>query len=330
MRLRLRNIWRYRYQSRKIFRDAVFLMGLNRSYFSKARGARIVVYHGICRHDHLRFNTIFLTQKMFESHLKFYKQYFNVISLDEYYRGNFSDDRFNICLTFDDGFANNHKYVLPLLEQYELPAAFFITAVREAGYNILWNDHLSMAYKYGEHKYVFRNEEFLKDHYGKYKSSSTGKFLADLLREKDFEPKIELMQTLKLKRQVETDFWLQMTEEEIKELSDSKWVTIGSHGYYHNDLAKIPVASVKDEVSRSKEFLENVTGKEIEALAFPYGSYNKDAIHETKKAGFTKLLAAEFLFPDDVNDLSLRVRLIINPFISTVNQMYATISGNYE
>jgi len=328
MRFLSRNILLNRYKSRYISRDISSLMGSN-SNFSNARGARIIVYHGICLHDHLRFNTIFLTIKRFESHLKFYKKYFNVISLDEFYKGNFDNNKFNVSLTFDDGFANNHKYVLPLLEQYELSAAFFITAIREAGYGILWNDHLSIAYKYGPHKFIFRNQAFVKDHHGKYKSSTTGEFLSDTLRATGFEAKAELMQTLKLSKQVDSDYWLQMTEKQIKELSASKWVTIGSHGYYHNDLAKISPVSIKDELVRSKSFLENCTGKEIRTLAFPYGSYNEEVISKSKKAGYTQLLATEFLFPGDVNDQSLRERLIINPFISTVNQMHANINGKY-
>jgi hypothetical protein len=35
------------------------------------------------------------------------------------------------------------------------------------------------------------------------------------------------------------DYWLQMTTEEIKKASQSPFITIGSHGYYHNDLARI-------------------------------------------------------------------------------------------
>lgn len=38
-----------------------------------------------------------------------------------------SGDQAGVLLTFDDGFANNATNVLPLLEQYQAPAVFFIT-----------------------------------------------------------------------------------------------------------------------------------------------------------------------------------------------------------
>jgi hypothetical protein len=104
-------------KTRYLWGDIQHLTGANKIFYHKARGSRIIVYHGVCNDDPLKFNTLFLTQKRFEAHLKFYREYFNPISLDDHYAGYFSTEKFNICLTFDDGFANNHHYVLPLLEQ---------------------------------------------------------------------------------------------------------------------------------------------------------------------------------------------------------------------
>lgn len=311
-------------------RDAGWHLGLNLSFINNSRGARILVYHGICSKDQLKFNTIFTKLKSFESQLRFYKKYFNVISLDDFYARRFSDERFNICLSFDDGFANNHKYVLPLLEKYELPATFFITGVSDAGYDILWNDALCLAYRYGPYKFVLRGEEFIKGKDRKYISSVSGKKLADILRSETFEAKNELITLVgSCKHEASADYWLQMTTNQIKELAASKWATIGSHSYYHNDLAKTSATSLQEDLIASKKFLENTTGKEVKALAFPYGSYSENVVEAAKQAGYAQLLATEFLFNNSADDQSLRERLTVNPFISNINQMYANIRGKY-
>lgn len=312
-------------------RGARWQFGFDRSFISQAKGARILVYHGICRSNPFRFNTLFVTLKSFERQLRLYKKYFHIVSLDDFYQQRFSKDKFTICLSFDDGFANNYKYVLPLLEQYQVPATFFITGIRQAGYDILWNDILSIAGQYGPKKFIFQNEEFLKNASKKYISASGKKSLNDVLRSTGFESKVEMIQLFdKFKQQVEKDYWLQMTPAEIKTLSASKWITVGSHSYYHNDLAKISGAALQEDLAMSKKYLEDVTGKEVLSIAFPYGSYSKEAISKAKTAGYSQLLATEALCSDDVNETTLKERFTINPFISNINQMHANIRGNYK
>ncbi|MFA6085043.1 polysaccharide deacetylase family protein [Mucilaginibacter sp.] len=326
----------YSRSSRKahhLFGDAMHFVGTDNNIYSQARGSRIMVYHGICQDAPTRFNTLFITKATFEEHLKVYKKHFNIITLADFYDRRFSNDKFNICLTFDDGFANNYHYVLPLLEQYQLPATFFVTAINAAGYDILWNDFLSIAGKLGPAEFTFKNEIYYKNHYNKYVSFK-GVALAERLRHGSFDEKAELLHVLdKLtsfhRDKQHPDYWLQMTGEQIKALSASQYATIGSHGYYHNDLSLIDTASAEKEVVQSKNYLENLTGKEINSIAFPYGAYNADVLNIAQKTGYKQLLATEFNIPQDQSEPALRERLTINPFISTTNQMYATIRGEY-
>ncbi|HZE85636.1 MAG TPA: polysaccharide deacetylase family protein, partial [Puia sp.] len=214
--------------------DLGALAGRRIRLFKEARGARIVVYHGICREDPTRYNNIFLRQETFEAHLRFYKRYFHVISLDDYYHERFSSDRYNICISFDDGYANNHKYVLPLLEQYRLPAAFFVTGIRDAGYDILWNDFLGLISKYGPRKLNFNKEAFVKRRSSGYFSAAGGQSLKELIRSEGFHAKEVMMESLyplaPFRNMIpEQDYWLAMNGEQIRELSASPWVTIGAH-----------------------------------------------------------------------------------------------------
>ena len=316
-------------------RDMGYLLGINKRFFNNARGNRILIYHGICLRNHTKFNPIFLTLKTFEEHLKLYKKHCHVISLDDFYAQNFSKDKFNICLTFDDGFANNYKYVKPLLEKYQLHATFFITAIRDTGYDILWNDFLGIISKYGPETISYKNQTYYKGQHDKYISVDDGIKLVEKLRFADFTEKAEMMQLLYplgnfKKNKADEDYWLQMTKEEIRDLSRSEFVTIGAHGYYHNDLSRIDPDKATCELAKSKHYLESVTGKNINSFAFPYGAYNPAVIDEAKKAGYNQLLAMDFLYDDDKRDASMRERFTVNPFISPVNQLYATITRHYD
>jgi peptidoglycan/xylan/chitin deacetylase (PgdA/CDA1 family) len=237
--------------------DARHIFGLDKDLYQNARGNRIVLYHNVCKSDPHKFNTLFITAERFEEHLQYYKKYFNVVSLDDYYAGNFSN------------------YILPLLTKYRIPATFFVTAIRDAGFDILWNDMLSIAGYYGPEKFTYKNQTYRKNRNSKYVDDK-GVPYADKLRAAGFNEKAALMSILeqlngfKANRQ-DDDYWLQMTPVQIKTMSASAFVTIGAHGYYHNDLALIDPAAAAGEMTMCKEYLENITGKPINSFAFPYG-----------------------------------------------------------
>ena len=323
-------------ETKYLGRDIRHLLGLDEKFYREASGSRIMIYHGICQKDHTRFNPIFLKLKTFEQHLLFYKEYFHVISLDDLYRGELSRDKFNICITFDDGYANNYSYVLPLLRKYQLPATFFITAIREAGHDILWNDFLGILGKYGPAKILCKGEKFYKGRYNKYISEQSGQSIVEMLRSGGFGVKAEMMEELyplvpyMKNKSNDVDYWLQMTKEQIRELSLSPFANIGSHGYYYNDLASISAPDADDEMLRSKLYLEDITNRSVNSLAFPYGTYTPDVVESAKKAGYKQLLCMDFHFNEDRTDPIMKERFTVNPFISTTNQMYATITRSYE
>jgi peptidoglycan/xylan/chitin deacetylase (PgdA/CDA1 family) len=139
----------------------------------------------------------------------------------------------------------------------------------------------------------------------------------------------ELYPLAAFRQRKEEEFWRQMTEEQIGVMSSSPWVTIGSHGFYHNDLGRIPIPDAERELRLSRQFLEEWTGKPVCSFAFPYGTYTREAVKAALRAGYTQILALDYHHAEDRCDPAMRERFIVNPYISTENQMLATIKKTY-
>ena len=319
-------------ESDSLIRETGGRAGIYNHLYRNASGGRIVVYHGICKKDHTRFSPTFLEQHTLEAHLQFFKKHFRVVSLEEYFENKISS-QFAVCLSFDDGLANNLYYVLPLLEKYQLPATFFVTGVREAGYDILWNDFLNIITKYGPLRLEYKGNLYTKNRFGRYVNAE-GIALAEYLKRDDFSSKKEMMELLGTldgfrNNGNDEEYWRLLNDEELFTLSQSRWVTIGSHGYYHNDLARIDVEKASQEMVNSKQYLERITGKGIKAIAFPYGSYSPGVREAAIDAGYQQLLGTEMLLSEDNDNGNIKGRLTINPFIPVHAQMQAIIKGYY-
>ncbi len=106
------------------------LFALSRRRTRKA--ARILAYHGVSAtfDPHLNFDGFFVHPDVFERHLRTLAGHYHVMPLDELVTALRTGTELPDCataITFDDGYLNNFTEALPLLEQYRLPATFFVT-----------------------------------------------------------------------------------------------------------------------------------------------------------------------------------------------------------
>lgn len=65
-----------------------------------------------------------------------------------------------------------------------------------------------------------------------------------------------------------------MSKEHVRKISDAGH-EIGSHSLTHQDLVLISHKEAEYELSESKKILEDITGREIVSISFPWGSWNK-------------------------------------------------------
>jgi peptidoglycan/xylan/chitin deacetylase (PgdA/CDA1 family) len=72
-----------------------------------------------------------------------------------------------------------------------------------------------------------------------------------------------------------------LSKTDLKMLADSGLISIQSHTATHPDLTK--VENLYYELKDSKEKIQQITGKPVIALAYPYGNTNEHVVSETKK-----------------------------------------------
>lgn len=76
-----------------------------------------------------------------------------------------------------------------------------------------------------------------------------------------------------------------LSKEAIREMS-AYGIDIESHTLTHPHLNKLNYDQQLAELVASKKTLEEITGKEISSLAYPYGDFNDDSVKATKDAGY--------------------------------------------
>ena len=77
-----------------------------------------------------------------------------------------------------------------------------------------------------------------------------------------------------------------LDEKQIIEMQNSGLIEFGSHTLSHVNLSKINDEQLFLELEKSKKEVENITKKECEAFAYPYGKFDDKIVESTKKVGY--------------------------------------------
>ena len=109
---------------------------------------------------------------------------------------------------------------------------------------------------------------------------------------------------------------------QLREMSDSGLITIGSHTKSHPWIPTISVDEKKlwDELAGSKEILEEGLGKSVDFFCYPAGAFNDLAKETLKKAGYKGAFTTNPARKSDMGDIYAirRIKMSsasVNPFI---------------
>lgn len=238
-----------------------------------------------------------ITPENFESHLVFLKDNFKILRFEDEWEKNEGDA---VCITFDDGYADNLIYALPLLEKHKIPATIFVSSGYIGSAEEYWWDELSRlvmdAAKYPEY---FRLEDPLYQYI--WETDTLNKRL-DMLKSMHW--------MLKLDRDMKKiDNWisqlrvwsglgnggrienLPMNDQQLLFLGKSNYISIGAHTVHHRSLGARTYEEQEYEIRTSIKELEVRLNRKIDAFSYPFGSkvhYNNDTIKLCRENGIIK------------------------------------------
>lgn len=162
--------------------------------------------------------------------------------------------RLHACITFDDGYANNLR-ALPLLEEYRIPAAVFVSTAAVADARRFWWDVLFVERTRRGVSPVAIEREI---------ASLKGRDPASVANyvEREFGSQAAMPQS---------DLDRPLTVDELTTLSKSQFVTIGNHTKDHPLLTRLADEEVHEQLLAAQDYLGDVIGTRPRAVAYPNG-----------------------------------------------------------
>jgi len=252
----------------------------------------------------------------FEAHSKKKKKKCKVVSIEELadkvQRNKLG--RRNVAITFDDAYLNNYTIAKPLLENYNLPAAFFITDNNLVNQQPFWWDsleqliihtpvlpqHFSVEFNAELIEFDLQEEALLTDELAK----KHHRFIAyepNTLRSQLYYKLWEFMSPLEKRDQdafmIKIYSWAQveegsleiekcMTLDQLKDMAGNKLFTIGAHTQNHPALSYHSKQVQMAEVKNNKDFLETNLKQSVNYFAYPSGNYNATSLEVMQELNF--------------------------------------------
>ncbi len=231
-----------------------------------------------------------------------------------------------VAVTFDDGYLDNLRTALPILENERVPATIYVVGGAVGKPDAFWWDFVGKVFL----ETASLPETLTLSHGGATRQWHLGgaarvgpSALARLAGwQADLEPARELRQ------QVFLDVWAFIaacmpadrdqviaaladwsgvspvpSEEsggrpvdpaELKRLAASPLIEIGGHTMTHPDLSQVDNERAADEILGCRRVLQEATGQDVTSFAFPFGRYRRETVSLIDAAGFRNATCSKF------------------------------------
>ncbi|RMF57192.1 MAG: hypothetical protein D6748_11725 [Calditrichaeota bacterium] len=263
----------------------------------------VLTYHGVMPekyiekdHNYYAYRNV-VSVEHFSQQVKFLKDHFHVVSLDELESEYLlKSNKPKVLITFDDGFQNNYQYAFPVLAENHIPGHFFVTTGFIEDKKLLWTDQVTYLLLNTK-----RREFYLPDFFPQKLelNSVEQRINASLvirgeLKKLTFERLKEVLHKLNEMfddvdlSQANPVRYRFMNWSEIKQMANEGMI-IGSHTHNHALINVSDEVFFEKELNMSIEYLKKKANINCAYLAYPNGTINDYQIQLfplLKKLGF--------------------------------------------
>jgi len=262
-----------------------------------AKMARVLMYHnfrGPGEADENALNVVD-ARRQFE----YLRRYFHVVPLHHIVDQLTSSQGFDsntVAITIDDGRRNCYEFLFPLLREFDFPATFFVVSSFISGQAWIWTDKvlwLSEQQSRAGGRMCRTYEELAP--------GNLDSLFRTLSRMRP-EVRNEQVETMVAKAGISLPApppakYAPCSWAELREMSDSGLVEIGSHTVTHPSLSSITDDECWRELTESRRQIEEGVGRKVRSFCFPNGmprDYRPSQVRQLADAGYACGVMAHF------------------------------------
>jgi peptidoglycan/xylan/chitin deacetylase (PgdA/CDA1 family) len=228
----------------------------------------------------------------FEKHIEYLKSHYQIIPLNETIARLGESDatcfkglkKRPVSITVDDGYEDNHRYLLPLVKKLSFPATVFLsTDFLDTG-RVPWPVRLrEVIMGTTVRRLVEPLGLNLADHRSRVEACSRLKIcLADMPPEQRLDCVEKISRDLKYENPSQ---YLPLSWNQVRQMNRSG-IAFGSHTVYHSILTTQSQSVVQKELVESRGRIEAETGVLPASVSYPNGNTDDATVELVKKAGY--------------------------------------------
>jgi len=130
-----------------------------------------------------------------------------------------------------------------------------------------------------------------------------------------------------------TGMWIEVYQQEAKELASNSLFELANHSYSHPSFAgecyglgEIPDSQNEEQIVRTQTLLQELTGKRNTLFRFPGGCYTENDLVSTKNANLT-VIQWDVAGRDGFNDDATAIENNVIPFVQNGSIIVLHMSG---